>query len=232
MDTLWRRYHHLGKDGRVRRPRPAIGKCPVQVTWCKTAANSCRGSGGTQKSSSSGGLYDASSSSARFSSSSTLPSTSSVENHTDDYIHAHPKPLSVLPIPPIPAAHSGFFRQAGRTFSSGKKAAQAARIAQASQAAEDVPEQKEMFSTPQHRVTSADVSEIPHISRQRAMTETSGSTATPPKLLDTDLDFGQLDDPDDFGNMFEGFGREGKTVSRSPDILDVPEYVSTLSVSQ
>ena len=89
-----------------------------------------------------------------------------------------------------------------------------------------------MFSTPQHRVSSADVSEIPHISRQRAMTETSGSTATPPKLLDTDLDFGQSDDPDDFGNMFEGFGDEQRTFSRSPDILDVPEHVSTPSTSQ
>ncbi|MCJ1282059.1 hypothetical protein MMC26_001382 [Xylographa opegraphella] len=192
-----------------------------------TPTSSNRGSGGTQKSSSSGGLYDASSSSARFSSSSTLPSTSSVENHTDDSVHAHPKPLPALPIPPIPAAHPGFFRQAGRTFSLGKKATQTAHpapVAQAAQATQDFPKQEEMFSTPQHRIASADVSEIPHLSRQRAMTETSGSTATPPKLLDTDLDFGHLDDPDDFGNMFEGFESNRRRFSRSPENLDLPKH--------
>ncbi|MCJ1380988.1 hypothetical protein MMC17_004097 [Xylographa soralifera] len=189
-----------------------------------TPTSSNRGSGGTQKSSSSGGLYDNSSSSARFSSSSTLPSTSSVENHTDDSVHAHPKPLPALPVPPTPAAQPGFFRQAGNTFSFGKKAAQAAHMTQAAQAAQDLPEREEMFSTPQHHVSSVNVSEIPHISRPRAMTETSGSTATPPKLLDTDLDFGQFDDPDDFGNMFEGFGNERKRISRSPDNLDVPDH--------
>ncbi|MCJ1419366.1 hypothetical protein MMC32_005720 [Xylographa parallela] len=189
-----------------------------------TPSSGNRGSGGTQKSSSSGGLYDTSSSSARFSSSSTLPSTSSIENHTDDSIHAHPKPLPALPIPPIPAAQPGFLRQAGRTFSLGRKAAQAAQIAQTAEAVQDVPEREEMLSTPQYRVPSADVSETPHITRQRAMTETSGSTATPPKLLDTDLDFGQADDPDDFGNMFEGFGDDRKRLSRSPDSPDVPKH--------
>ncbi|MCJ1399692.1 hypothetical protein MMC11_002894 [Xylographa trunciseda] len=196
-----------------------------------------RGSGGTQKSSSSGGLYDTSSSSARFSSSSTLPSTSSIENHTDDSVHAHPKPLPSLPIPPIPAAQPGFLRQAGRTFSFGRKAAQAAQVAQAAQAAQaareaqvaqagqDFQQRQEMFSTPQPRVSPADVLETPHISRPRAMTETSGSTATPPKLLDADLDFGNSDDPDDFGNMFEGFGSERKRFSRSPDNLNVPEQI-------
>ena len=44
------------------------------------------------------------------------------------------------------------------------------------------------------------------------MTETSyasASTATPPKLLDTDLGLGNTDDPDGFGNMFEGIGSRG-----------------------
>lgn len=35
---------------------------------------------------------------------------------------------------------------------------------------------------------------------------TSGSTATPPKLPDTDLGLGQSD-LDGFGNMFESFGK-------------------------
>lgn len=41
------------------------------------------------------------------------------------------------------------------------------------------------------------------------MTESSyasGSTATPPKLLETDLDLGQSD-LDGFGSMFESFGK-------------------------
>lgn len=41
------------------------------------------------------------------------------------------------------------------------------------------------------------------------MTESSyasGSTATPPKLLETDLDLGQSD-LDGFGTMFESFGK-------------------------
>lgn len=43
------------------------------------------------------------------------------------------------------------------------------------------------------------------------MTESSyasGSTATPPKLLDTDLDLRQSD-LDGFGTMFESFGKRG-----------------------
>lgn len=43
------------------------------------------------------------------------------------------------------------------------------------------------------------------------MTETSyasASTATPPRLLDTNLNFSQSDDLDGFGNMFEGFGNQ------------------------
>lgn len=58
------------------------------------------------------------------------------------------------------------------------------------------------------------------------MTETSASTATPPKLLDTDLDFGHSDDADGFGSMFDRFGVDRSSISRSPDNLDVPDNVS------
>ena len=220
-DTLWRR-HHLGPGDLVQRLSPAIGKTDSTAAFSETAANSCRGSGGTQKSSSSGGLYDTSSSSARFSSTSTLPSTSSTENYADDSVHAHPKPLPALPKPPIPAAQPGFVRAAGRTYSFGGKPAQPA---QAVRVGQDVQAPKEMLSTPQANVSYADIPDIPHVTRPRAMTDTSGSTATPPKLLDTELDFGHREDPDDFGNMFEGFESERNTFSRSLENVDVPESV-------
>ena len=56
------------------------------------------------------------------------------------------------------------------------------------------------------------------------MTETSyasASTATPPRLLDTDLGFGQSDDLDDFGDMFEGIGDGRKRISQTPEAIEL-----------
>jgi hypothetical protein len=56
--------------------------------------------------------------------------------------------------------------------------------------------------------------------RERAMTEssyTSGSTATPPKLLDTDLDLGQSD-LDGLGSMFESFGKRRSQILSGPEM--------------
>ena len=57
------------------------------------------------------------------------------------------------------------------------------------------------------------------------MTETSGSTATPPKLLDTDLDFGESNDMD-FENMFETFDSDRKQITKSPENLSPLDSVS------
>ena len=57
-----------------------------------------------------------------------------------------------------------------------------------------------------------------NFNRPRAMTESSyasGSTATPPKLLDAGLDFGQSD-LDSFGSMFESFGRRQSQLVEEP----------------
>ena len=190
--------------------------------------DSYRGSGGTQKSSSSGGLYDTSSSSARFSSSSTLPSTSSVENSADDYAHAAPKSDRAFPIPPTPPTQPAFsLRNAGRSFSFGRKAAQAAYVAQQAQQAQ---EPQNDSSPLQSHQSYGNIPDVPYITRPRACTETSGSTATPPKLLDTELDFGYSGDNDDFGNMFDGFGSDRAKLSRSPDNLEVPNVVCTILI--
>ncbi|MCJ1478006.1 hypothetical protein MMC13_006681 [Lambiella insularis] len=187
-----------------------------------TPSTNNRGSGGTQKSSSSTGQYDTSSSSARYSSSSTLPSTSSIENHIDDYSHAHPKPLASLPKPPAPAAQPGFsIRAAGRAFSFGK------RISHSAQAEEASGKSTTLIALPQPHSSYADIPDIPHVTRPRAMTETSASTATPPKFLDTDLDFGHSDDADGFGKMFDDFGADRSTISRSPDNLEVSDSQSS-----
>ena len=57
--------------------------------------------------------------------------------------------------------------------------------------------------------------------RPRAMTESSyasGSTATPPKLPDAGLDFGNSD-LDSFGTMFESFGKRQSQLVAEPAAL-------------
>ncbi len=46
----------------------------------------------------------------------------------------------------------------------------------------------------------------------------SGSTATPPKLLDAGLDFGNSD-LDNFGTMFESFGKRQNQLVEEPAAL-------------
>ena len=64
--------------------------------------------------------------------------------------------------------------------------------------------------------------------RPRAMTEssyTSGSTATPPKLPGTGLELEQSD-LNDFGNMFDGFGKNEIQSMEEPRVLGVTESES------
>ena len=188
--------------------------------------DSFSGSGGTHNSSSSGTQNDNSSASARFSSSSTLPSSSSVEESPDHSPHAHPKQTHSLPIPPIPATQSSFFSRSNRAFSFGRKATQAAQAAQLAE-----PARKVAPATPSPRQNTPPIitPDPAYVSRPRALTETSyasASTATPPKLLDTDLGFGPSDDRDGFGDMFAGIGTSRSAVSRSPESFAVEDMVS------
>ena len=185
--------------------------------------DSSSGSGGTHNSSSSGTQNDNSSASARFSSSSTLPSSSSLEESPDGSPHAHPKQSHSLPVPPTPASQPSFFARSSRAFSFGRKASQAAQAAEAAQ--------NQALATPSpHQNTTPIITPDPaYVSRPRALTETSyasASTATPPKLLDSDLGFVPSDDQDAFGDMFAGIGSSRATVSRSPESFAARDVVS------
>ena len=178
-----------------------------ESSW-RTRLTYGRGSGGTHHSSSTGGLYDTSSSSARFSSTSTLPSSTDAtpeESHT-----ASLKALPDIPRPSSPDSQPVFtVRAVGRTFSIGRKAIHTSDAGFAPQSGDA----QEQFPPPTGTT------------RERAMTETSfasASTATPPKLLDADLNFGGPD-LDGFGNMFDNYGRrtsralDGQSITRTPN---------------
>lgn len=71
------------------------------------------------------------------------------------------------------------------------------------------------------------------MTRERALTEssyTSGSTATPPKLLDTDLDLGESD-LDGLGTMFESFGKRRSQLMSGQDALGLPRTESPVSAA-
>lgn len=160
--------------------------CPCSITHRLTHS---RGSGGTNNSASSG--HDNSSVSARYSSSSTLPS--STDTPLDDRHSPHPIDTRNIPLPAIPGSSPRGFKAGGRTFSFGRKKAQATLANPPSS------------SSPKN----SDSPGFAHVTRERALTESSyasGSTATPPKLLEGGLDFGSSD-LDGFGSMFDNVGR-------------------------
>ncbi len=70
--------------------------------------------------------------------------------------------------------------------------------------------------------------------RPRAMTEssyTSGSTATPPKLLGTGLELEQSDF-NDFGNMFDSFGKSEIKLVEEPGVLGVTDMESLVCLER
>ena len=165
-----------------------------------------RGSGGTNNSASSGN--DNSSASARYSSSSTLPSSTDIA--LDDGPSPHPKTSDNIPIPPTPSSNPLSFRAGARTFSFGRKKAQASS------------------NTPPLLQHVSDSQGYTHATRERALTESSyasGSTATPPKILDTGLDFG-TSDLDGFGSMFDNVGKRRSQQDGNPIALDAPRTES------
>ncbi|KAL9641025.1 MAG: hypothetical protein Q9204_000378 [Flavoplaca sp. TL-2023a] len=167
------------------------------------------GSGGTNNSSSSAG-HDNSSASARFSSSSTLPSSTDVP--LDDKPLPNPQGPRKAPAPPIPASHPLSLRAGGRTFSFGRKKPQSPS------SASPITQPAQVYGHSQ---------EPAFHTRERALTESSyasNSTATPPKLLDTDLDL-----EDGFGDMFENFGKRKSTLGADVAGLGVMETESPVS---
>ena len=96
-----------------------------------------------------------------------------------------------MPAPPIPESTSRV-KATSRAFSFGRKKAEAL-----SNASRPGLQQSQSDNASQQN------------GRGRSMTDTSfasGSTATPPRLLDAGLDLGQTDH-DGFGSMFENFGK-------------------------
>jgi hypothetical protein len=141
-----------------------------------------------------------SSSSIRYSSSSTQRSLTDVPIQSDAQ-SPHSRNLHDIPIPPI----SGALRAAGRTFSFG------GRFSKPSPA---IPP-----PIPPARQSP------PGQSRNRAMTSSTASTATPPKLLD-DLNVGQLGD--ELNSMFDDLGkRDSAHVSESASLRKPVDRVRT-----
>ena len=143
-----------------------------------------RGSGGTENSLSTN-HYDSGASSTRLS---TSTNPSSLDNRSDRNIQATYKDI---PVPPPPSARpGGFLRNSARTFSLGVGIKSSKEPQNSSPTASPAPAI--------HPANSRD-------SRGRAMTASSASTATPPKLFDSDLAL-ENSELDGFGNMFDGIG--------------------------
>ena len=131
-------------------------------------------------------------------------------------------------------ASSGFsLRAAGRTFSFGRKAAQAAQSVGTPTSQKSLKSASSIPTTP----LPNDLPESGHNTRPRTHTETSytsGGTARPPPVLDTKLDFGSSEATDDFENMFEGLNvprngrtssKDGQDVQRAPFVAPPPVRV-------
>jgi hypothetical protein len=149
------------------------------------------GSGGTVNSASPKAPYGSAASSARLSSSSTIPSPTS--NHSEVVVNsANQRPFHDIPVPPAPPSRPSFsLKSAGRTFSFGTKAAHPSPG----------------ISSPRGSTASTHHS-TPTVNgtQERAMTASTASTATPPRLLDSDFSL-DGDDGDEFSNMFANIGK-------------------------
>ncbi|KAL2046009.1 hypothetical protein N7G274_001456 [Stereocaulon virgatum] len=176
-----------------------------------------RGSGGTNNSASSGGHNDNSSSSARYSSTSTLPSSTDIP--LDENFSSNVKGPYRTSAPPIPETSPRSLRAAGRALSFGRKKV-GSPISASQSVSRPVVEYEESNG-------------YPRFNRPRAMTESSyasGSTATPPKLPETGLDFGQPD-LDGFGSMFESFGKRQNQIMDESSTIAGAQSVSPVQMS-
>ncbi|KAL9616910.1 MAG: hypothetical protein Q9160_008258 [Pyrenula sp. 1 TL-2023] len=173
-----------------------------------------RGSGGTDISGSTGKNNSSAASSMRLSAASTVPSSTDLPGDISSSTHW---PLQNIPNPPAarPRPRPGL-RAGVRTMSFGLSAA---------------PPSETYISRP--KSAYEDPSLLANASRPRAMTTSTTSTATPPKLLDSDFALNGAD-LDGFGNMFEGIGKTDKPIAvtvspeeRSQQRSGVPNPINT-----
>lgn len=160
----------------------ATGRRGDRTCTCIAKLTLLRGSGGTERSHSTA-PYDSGASSTRLSISSTNPS--SVDTRSDKDKNAQSstqRPVNDVPVPPPSAAKPGFLRSPGRTFSFG--------LVKGSRGSPTTS------PGPQIAISN---------SRSRAVTTSTASTATPPRLFDSDLAL-ENSELDGFGNMFDHIG--------------------------
>lgn len=162
---------------------------------------SCSGSGGTNKSASTV-PYGSAASSARLSSSSTIPSSTDISNdsHTNSFVSSQ-RPFQDVPIPPVPRSRGWSIRNAGRTFSFASKQKNEMAV--------------EPSPPPRPSPTGTQRPTFTPARRERAMTASTASTATPPKLLEGELAFDDSE-LDRFGSMFDGIGDPNNRNSGPP----------------
>ncbi|KIW88017.1 uncharacterized protein Z519_11127 [Cladophialophora bantiana CBS 173.52] len=151
-----------------------------------------RGSGGTERSHSTA-PNDSAASSARLSTSSTNPS--SIDTKSDKNVQggAGSRPFNDISAPHSVLTRPGFIRSPARTFSFG--------VVKGSRASPASP-------------TSA-LPPLIDTTRNRAVTTSTTSTATPPRLFDTDLSL-ESSELDEFGNMFDHIGSSRDAVPSRP----------------
>lgn len=132
-----------------------------------------------------------SSTSTRLSSSSTQPSSTEVPPADDPSPHSR-----IHDVPSVPTPLSGALRAAGKTFSF------------TSRFKSPMPPASPRNATPDEST------------RQRAMTNSTDETATPPRLAEVALDLGSSQD--DFGKMFDNMGKRESALlrERSPQRAD------------
>ncbi|KAM5373397.1 hypothetical protein ACJZ2D_006992 [Fusarium nematophilum] len=145
--------------------------------------------------------------SSRHSNASTAPSSTNLEGQ-DDLKHSHKKALHDFGARAAPkSSGSGFLNRAGRTFSFGV--------------------QKKHNASPPKNDSIPDVPPVPTIQhddfsgRSRGMTESTTSTATPPKLENGGLDLGG-----DFGSMFTTFDKRASVATVRNDGSAAPRSLT------
>jgi len=162
-------------------------------------ANKSSGSGGTDNSASTA-HNDSASVSTRVSNVSTNPSSTSIRSVQKSADSAE-RPYDDIPVPPTPKQRPGFLRGASRGFSFGNKSQH------------DLPNTPAPPMPPPHMsYNEPQLPDLPEHGRDRSVTASSASTATPPKLFDSDLtlDSSELDG---FSNMFDNIGRRSHVLS-------------------
>jgi hypothetical protein len=157
----------------------------------------------TDNSASTKAPYSSAASSARLSSSSTIPSSTDTRSDISA-ASGNPKPFHDIPVPPAPVPRPPFsLRASARTFSFGSRTGGSPSIAS---------------QPPPPPVPRA--APIVNSSRDRAVSASTASTATPPKLLDAELAFGD-NDTDGFSNMFDNIGkRDSRIMSQREDLSE------------